>query len=174
MKPNLTSAKADVQLMVRAEAGAVAMAVKAVRLGKVEMINSDVGRCVCVTCGFVGSYKSARHPKRRQMQGGHFAGRRASVALIEFNVHPQCSLCNLSRPGHGGGMPREYEMYMLDVYGREFVDELRCKARNESKHWDPDELLDLRQLMRARIKIAETTIKKHRACSAATSGDVKS
>lgn len=71
------------------------------------------GYCTCVTCKKVSHWK--------ELQGGHFIKRKhISTKLMEENVHPQCGYCN----GHLRGNDILYTLYMVDMYGREFVDDL--------------------------------------------------
>ena len=83
----------------------------------------DNGYCSCVSCGVVRQWDGA-------MQGGHFVakgnGGKNMWALVEENVHPQCAGCN----GFGmrfGNAETAYTLYMIDMYGREKVDEMMEK-----------------------------------------------
>lgn len=83
----------------------------------------DDGYCSCVTCGVVRQWNDS-------MDGGHFVakgqGGRNMWALVEENVHPQCKGCN----GFGmkyGNTEKAYTLYMVDMYGREKVDEMLQK-----------------------------------------------
>jgi len=91
----------------------------------------DNGYCKCVTCGRVDSWKS--------MDGGHFIpkGHSSYWALVEENIHPQCKGCN----GYGmkyGTATQQYTKYMIDTYGREFVDEMESKKREQVKFYKKD------------------------------------
>ena len=88
----------------------------------------DHGFCNCVTCGAFGNYKD--------MQGGHFIPRGITATkLMEENIHPQCSTCNGHEMQHGDGEER-YKLYMCDMYGRDFVEELlfEQRAKRAIKH----------------------------------------
>ena len=66
---------------------------------------------VCFTCGGYAD------------QAGHFIHARNSVYFDPRNVHAQCKFCNIFKNGN----LIEYTAKMIDVYGREVVDELRRK-----------------------------------------------
>ena len=77
------------------------------------------GYCACVTCGKIDRWQD--------LQGGHFISRRFTAhKLLEEQIHPQCPGCN----GPKKGNPVAYTLYMLDRYGREWVDNL------EATKWD--------------------------------------
>lgn len=91
----------------------------------------DNGYCECVTCGSVDKWSS--------MDGGHYIPKGASSywALVEENVHPQCKGCN----GYGmkyGTAAQQYTLYMIDMYGRDFVDEMEAKKRELVKYYKKD------------------------------------
>jgi hypothetical protein len=91
------------------------------------------GYCTCVTCGQVDKWSS--------MDGGHFIPKGTSSywALVEENIHPQCKGCN----GFGmkfGTAAQQYTLYMIDTYGREFVEEMEAKKRNQVKYYKKDYL----------------------------------
>jgi len=71
------------------------------------------GYVKCVTCDSVRPWQ--------EMQGGHFVSRAclATKLMIE-NIHPQCPGCN----GPKRGNLQRYTLYMEDMYGREFVENL--------------------------------------------------
>lgn len=72
----------------------------------------------CVTCGIVKPYK--------EMQCGHFYGRaHLHTRWDEDNCHVQCYRCNCPLKGNY----IVYTKYMIDRYGREFVDELEIKSK---------------------------------------------
>ena len=82
------------------------------------------GYVQCVSC------KEWKHYK--EMDGGHFI-ERGKLLLEETNIHPQCKGCN------GFGMKGtvtvlNYEDYMVDMYGREHVQNLRKMAGQPQKH----------------------------------------
>ena len=73
------------------------------------------GNVVCVTCGKVLPWKEAHC--------AHFIGRSAKATRwLEENLHPACPSCNVFRKEFH---MREYTLFMLDLYGAKFVDELR-------------------------------------------------
>lgn len=109
---------------------------KAIRMESAD----EKGICQCVTCGKRYHWK--------QMHAGHFiASRRMSVLFIECNVHPQCNHCNTFLNGN----VTEYERYIVSEYGVEMVDSLR-RARNEQRTFTREELADMREKYKARIK----------------------
>jgi len=76
----------------------------------------------CVTCGDIKSWK--------QLQNGHYYSRgRYPTRWDEDNCHVQCVVCNLYRKGNY----IKYTLFMIDTYGRDFVDELGMKSVNPAK-----------------------------------------
>lgn len=79
--------------------------------------SDDNGYCECVTCNAIKKWNDG-------MQGGHFISRgKTRWCLVEENVHPQCAACN------GFGMKYHnkeavYTIYMQEMYGSEFVQEM--------------------------------------------------
>jgi len=91
----------------------------------------DNGYCTCVTCGNIDLWSS--------MDGGHYIakGHSSYWALVEENIHPQCKSCN----GFGmkyGTAANQYTLYMIDMYGREFVEEMENKKREQVKYYKKD------------------------------------
>ncbi len=80
----------------------------------------DNGYCSCVNCGVVRQWDDG-------MQGGHFVakgkGGTNMWALVEENVNPQCAGCNGIKMRYGNA-EAAYTLYMIDMYGREKVDEM--------------------------------------------------
>jgi hypothetical protein len=77
------------------------------------------GNVKCVSCGKVMPWKEAHC--------AHFIGRSAKATRwLEENLHPACCGCNTYRKEFH---MREYTVYMVDMYGRAFVDELREMER---------------------------------------------
>ena len=74
----------------------------------------------CVTCGVVKHWK--------KMHLGHFihnltyALEDGCFYVLEKNLHPQCPSCNTYK----NGALDHYTLYMIDTYGREFIDELHA------------------------------------------------
>lgn len=83
--------------------------------------SADEGGYVrCVTCG------ESHHWK--EMDAGHFVSkaRGSSIYFVEENIHPQCQRCNRFLEGN----KHLYTLYMIDMYGREKVEELEQLARS--------------------------------------------
>ena len=94
----------------------------------------------CVSCGKSGSWK--------EMQGGHFVPRgSAGTKLLEENIHPQCRQCN----GPRGGNLIGYTVYMLDMYGPEFIKELE-RMKRAGKKWSRPDLIEQIAELREREK----------------------
>ena len=110
----------------------------------------DNGYCTCVTCGIRKHYK--------EMEGGHYIPRKQTATkLMEENVHPQCSSCN----GFGmkyGTANAQYAIYMLDMYGREFVENLLVLAKKTIK-WNRFEISALIEHFKEGIKFHEERLK---------------
>jgi len=73
------------------------------------------------------------------MDGGHYIakGHSSYWALRVENVHPQCKGCN----GYGmkyGTAAQEYTKWMIDYYGRDFVDEMEADKRKPVKFYKRD------------------------------------
>lgn len=104
----------------------------------------DNGYVSCVTCGAVNHYK--------EMHGGHFIPRTFHIhMLLEDNIHPQCVRCNAFR-GESAKVP--YTLFMIDTYGREFVEELENTKHRPIKR-DRVELEDFIKATKERIKQQE-------------------
>lgn len=89
------------------------------------------GYCSCVTCGYTNHWK--------ELQGGHFISRRYTAhKLMEENIHPQCRGCN----GPLGSNPIVYTTWMIDTYGRDFVDQL-IQTKSETKKYSRPEILGI-------------------------------
>ena len=77
----------------------------------------------CVTCNKPDHWKN--------MQGGHFISRTWSATkILEENIHAQCISCNGFKPER---VADDYYAYMVNMYGQDFVDELRQKKREVVK-----------------------------------------
>lgn len=98
------------------------------------------GQCQCVSCGVVKHWSD--------MQGGHYMGRSAiATKLLEENIHPQCRRCNLrSSTSHVG-----YTLYMLDMYGKEFIEELKQMAARDFK-WSRNDIEQLHSDIKKQIE----------------------
>ena len=92
----------------------------------------DNGYCTCVTCGKIDKWNSG-------MQGGHYIpkGHSSYWALDERNVHCQCSKCNKWGMKYGSAT-QQYTLYMIDMYGRDFVDEMEAKKKDQVKYYKRD------------------------------------
>lgn len=98
------------------------------------------GYCTCVTCGVKKPWE--------EMQAGHFIpGRTNSVLFVEEIIHPQCPSCNIFK----GGNYVEYTIYMIDMYGRDKVDEFR-QLKNQTKKITITELEDMYHEYETKIK----------------------
>jgi len=106
----------------------------------------DRGYCQCVSCGKPFNWKEG--------DGGHFIpkGHSSYWSLKEENVHPQCKGCNGFGMKHGTAA-NEYTKWMIDYYGRKFVDEMESLKRNPIKYYKKD-LLEM-------VKNWEKEIKFH-------------
>ena len=101
------------------------------------------GNVTCVTCGVVRHYK--------EMQGGHFIGRKwLATKLMEENIHVQCPCCN----GPLSGNMIQYTLYMTDTYGREFVDELQ-RLKHQSRKFYKNEVEEIKKDLRVKIQELE-------------------
>ncbi len=91
----------------------------------------DNGYCTCITCGTVDHYK--------EMDGGHYLSKGSCSywALEPENIHPQCGSCN-----HTGMKFRNaeavYTLWMVDMYGRDFVDHMIATKKNTKKMYKKD------------------------------------
>lgn len=109
----------------------------------------DQGYCSCVTCGIRQHWSG--------MQGGHFISRaRSRTKLLVENVHPQCRQCNAFGM-NGGNAAIEYTLYMQDMYGKEFVQELLTLSRQPLK-WDRAQIADMSEQIKAEIKYQENRL----------------
>ena len=91
----------------------------------------DDGNCACVSCGVVNHYS--------QLQGGHWLAKGSSSfwALRIENVHPQCASCNMWGMRYGSAA-QQYTLWMEDMYGRDFVDEMIATKSNPIKLYKAD------------------------------------
>lgn len=98
----------------------------------------DNGYCNCVSCGKSFHYKDG--------DGGHFISKgHSSYWSLEIeNVHPQCKGCN----GFGmkfGTASQEYTIYMIEMYGQEFVDNMLATKKNVKKMYKADYVAMLKE-----------------------------
>jgi hypothetical protein len=91
----------------------------------------DDGNCACVSCGCVKHYS--------QLQGGHWLAKGSSSfwALRIENVHPQCASCNMWGMRYGSAA-QQYTLWMEDMYGRDFVEEMISTKSNPIKLYKAD------------------------------------
>ena len=91
----------------------------------------DNGYCSCASCGVSKHY--------RDMQGGHFIpkGNSSFFALDIENVHPQCAGCNMWGMKHGSAA-QEYTLYMEDMYGRQYVEDMLANKTKPIKRYKAD------------------------------------
>jgi len=76
----------------------------------------------CITCGVVKPVS--------EMQNCHFYSRgRLPTRWDETNCHSGCYRCNVLLKGNY----INYTKYMIDRYGRQYVDELEIKSRSDIK-----------------------------------------
>ena len=110
----------------------------------------DNGYCKCVSCGAIHHYK--------EMDGGHFIPKGSSSywSLEIENIKPQCKGCN----GFGmkyGSAAQQYTVYMVDTYGRDFVDNMFATKSNVKKMYKAD-YVDLLAEFNSLIKFHEHRI----------------
>lgn len=75
----------------------------------------EEGNVKCVSCSTVLPWKESHC--------AHFIGRaKKATRWLEENMMPACQSCNVFRKEFH---MREYTIYILEFYGREFLDELR-------------------------------------------------
>ena len=108
------------------------------RLVRLKAADSE-GLCECVTCG--------KRLPWDEMQGGHFISRAYIIhKLLEENIHPQCRRCNGPLKGHE--IP--YTLYMIDMYGREFVDHLN-ETKGDGKKYKRAEIEAIASSFKSRL-----------------------
>ena len=104
--------------------------------------SADAGGYVrCVTCGQSHHWKD--------MDAGHFVSkaRGSSIYFVEENIHPQCQRCNRFLEGN----KHLYTLYMIDMYGREKVEELELLAR-QTESWRLSDYEEMEDYYRGRVK----------------------
>ena len=91
----------------------------------------DNGYCTCASCGEKFHYKTG--------DGGHFIakGHSSYWSLEVENVHPQCKGCN-SFGMKFGTASQEYTLFMIDMYGKDFVDNMIATKKNIKKMYKAD------------------------------------
>ena len=104
---------------------------------------SKNGYANCVTCGVNKPWQ--------ELQGGHFISRvKTAHKLLEENIHPQCGKCN----GYLRGNMVAYTLYMEDMYGRDFVEELLA-TQNQTKKYSRPEIEDIKENLKKELKKLE-------------------
>ena len=102
------------------------------------------GMVTCVTCGHEARWNDG-------IQGGHYISRTyLSTKLLEKNVHPQCQRCN----GFKGGNMSSYALFMLDMYGADFLQELEI-LKNTPKKYTHDEIDNIIRDLTEQVKALE-------------------
>lgn len=105
-----------------------------------------MGVAECITCGKQENWKD--------LDGGHFVPRaHKKHKLREENIHPQCRYCNRYR----NGALAEYTLYMIDMYGRDFVEWL-WESKQEIVKPKHDELLETIADLKEKIKDQEVRL----------------
>lgn len=81
--------------------------------------SDEHGYVKCVSCGRIFRWQ--------EVDCGHFIpkSRGAAIRYVEENVHPECRGCNRFDEGHLIG----YTLYMLDMYSKSGIEELKADAR---------------------------------------------
>jgi len=104
----------------------------------------DNGYCRCVSCG--------KYVPWNEADGGHFIpkGNSSYWALEEENVHPQCKSCNGFEMKHGTAT-QMYTLWMVDFYGRDFVNNMELKKRDPVKFYKKD-YIEMAEKWNAEIK----------------------
>lgn len=96
--------------------------------------------CKCISCGKQIELKLAH--------AGHFIPRVKNATLFhEKNVHAQCCSCNTFLEGNTA----EYWPAMVEKYGEETVEELRCLSK-QTKIFELDELKKLHASYKEKIE----------------------
>lgn len=99
------------------------------KLSRLEAAN-DEGYCQCVSCRQFFHWKDC--------DGGHFIpkGHSSYWALDERNVNPQCKGCN-GFGKHGTAIQR-YTLWMINKYGKDFINEMEQKKKLPVKFYKKD------------------------------------
>lgn len=111
----------------------------------------DNGIVQCVTCGVKRHYKD-------RMQGGHYIPRGSTKwCLDQRNLAPQCAYCNCFGMKSGGVAAQAFTIYMIDQYGKDFVEEMIRTKSEPVKMYKADyqEILDE---LREQIKVQEARL----------------
>lgn len=115
----------------------------------IRLKNADSdGYCICVTSG--------KRIYWKEIQNGHFYSRKyLPTRWDDTNCHPQSVADNIFLRGNY----INYTRYMIDRYGRDYVDELERKAKSGAKISTPE----LREKLEYYSgKVAELSTSKHK------------
>jgi len=103
----------------------------------------EYGYAICVCCG--------KREHWKLMDGGHFISRKwIATKIMEESINPSCKRCNGFL--HGNLVP--FTLYMIEFYGKDFVEELQIK-KNEIKKYTRDEIAEITKDFKERIKELE-------------------
>tara|TARA_R110000803_G_scaffold206581_1_gene273947 strand:+ start:81 stop:482 length:402 start_codon:yes stop_codon:yes gene_type:complete len=91
----------------------------------------DNGMVRCVSCN--------KHLHWKEAHGGHYIAKGSSSywALERENCHPQCVGCNIFGMSRGSA-EGQYTLWMIDYYGRDFVDKMHEDKRKLKKIYAAD------------------------------------
>jgi hypothetical protein len=90
---------------------------------RLKAANSN-GFVTCITCGLQRHWKES--------DGAHYISRtHQATKCMEENIHPSCKRCNMLNDVF---VQEAYTAFMVDMYGQEFVDEIKALARKPFKH----------------------------------------
>jgi len=116
------------------------------RLVRVKAALAEGEYISCITCGIKKHWK--------EMQGGHFVSRVFTrYKLCEENIHPQCPACNGPRRGNYPA----YTLAMIDLYGRDTVEEMLATKGETKKYYRP-EILEIIADLKQRLKDSEAQL----------------
>ena len=108
----------------------------------IKLRDSVGGYCQCITCGKMVKLGTS------ELHGGHYQHAKNRITyLIEDNINPQCSRCNLFYSGRLD----KYTLWMVENYGEIRTQELI--ELNEKPHiWRRDVLDDLLEVYTLKLK----------------------
>lgn len=96
---------------------------------------------ICFTCGI------KKEPKYQQ--NGHYISRAYNTTRYdEENCHCQCVACNIFKKGNMD----EYALRLIRRYGKGILEKLNKKKLQE-KHWTEQELIDLIETYKKKLKV---------------------
>jgi hypothetical protein len=83
-----------------------------------------MGYITCITCGLKRHWKEA--------DGAHYISRtHQATKCMEENIHPSCKRCNMINDVF---VQEAYTAFMVDMYGQDFVDEMKLLAKKPFKN----------------------------------------